>query len=260
MIAARPDDWRSYALRADVLADLGRPADREADIDRATARGADVEFLMRIADERARAGRWAEAASVYDRAIETGTVPYEVWMQAATAHMEIGDEPGFRRVCKTMRARHPAEIFERLVAAYLADLATLGPGGVGDDAKVWGWIEPLPAKVDPARKSRKQAFLHIIGAVHLRAGRSTEAIARLEESIATGGGAVLPETSAFLAMAHFHAGDRAKARALLSGPCRDEPDSLSAQSWWAWRGRRLLRREAARLILDPDFPANPLSH
>src|SRR5262249_23597303 len=34
VIAARPDDWRSYALRCEIMADLGRPADREADIDR----------------------------------------------------------------------------------------------------------------------------------------------------------------------------------------------------------------------------------
>jgi WD40 repeat protein/tetratricopeptide (TPR) repeat protein len=259
VIAARPDDWRSYALRADVLADLGRPADYEADVNRAIARGADVEFLMRIAGERARAGRWAEAAPVYDRAIETGTVPYEVWMQAATAHLEIGDEPAFRQVCETMLARHPTEIFEGLVAAFLADLATQGPGGVADDPKVRGWIEPLLARVNPARTERKRALLHVLGAVHLRAGRYREAIARFEEATAAGGGAVLPETAAFLAMAYFHVGDPAKARSLLSAPWRDQPDGPSAEAWWAWRGRRLLRREAARLILDPEFPANPFS-
>jgi hypothetical protein len=180
-------------------------------------------------------------------------------MQAATAHVEIGDEPGFRRVCETMRARHPAEIFERWVAASLADLVTLAPGGVGDDGKVLGWIEPLPATVDPARPAIKRGLLHTLGAVLYRSGRHREAIARLEEAIAVGGGSLSPIEAIFLAMAHFRTGGPAKARALLSGPWRDEPDGLSAEAWWAWRGHRLLRHEAERLILDPEFPANPFS-
>ncbi len=57
-------------------------------------------------------------------------------------------------------------------------------------------------------------------------------------------------------MAHFQAGDHAKARALLARPWRDEPDGPSAEDWWAVRGRRLIRREAERLILEPPFPAD----
>jgi WD40 repeat protein/tetratricopeptide (TPR) repeat protein len=259
VVAARPDDWLAYALRAEHLAALGRTADREADLERAIARGAEIPFLARIADERSRVGRWAEAARLFDQAIAMGTVPYEVWMQAATAHLEIGDEPGFRRVCETMRARLPAQIFEGRVAASLADLATLGPGGLGDGGKVLGWIAPLPASVAPAQKQAKRAFLQILGAVHYRAGRYPEAIARLEESIAVAEGAVAPEAAVFLAMAHFRMGDHAKARALLAIPWRDEPGGPSAEDWWSWRGRRLLRREAERLVLDPSFPAEPFA-
>ena len=141
VIAERPDDWLAYALRAEDLGALGRPADREADLERAIARGADIPFLARIANERSRAGRWAEAVPLYDRAIAMGTVPYEVWMQAATAHLEIDDEAGFRRVCQTMRDRHPA-VFESIVGLTLANVATLAPGGVGDDGQVLGWIAP----------------------------------------------------------------------------------------------------------------------
>ncbi len=47
------------------------------------------------------------------------------------------------------------------------------------------------------------------------------------------------------------------------GPRRACGSSLASQSSdrarWAWRGRRLLRFEAARLILDPEFPANPFA-
>ncbi len=215
--------------------------------------------MIRTADERSRAGRWADAARLFDRAIAMGTVPYEVWMQATTAHLEIGDEPGFRRVCQTMRARQPAEIFERGVAASLADVVTLAPGGVGDDGKVLGWIAPLPAGVSPAQKQWKRAILQTLGAVHYRAGRYGEAIARLDEASVTGDGLVAPVEAIFLAMTHFRLGHHAKARALLSGPWRDEPDGPSAEDWWAWRGRRLLLRESERLILDPGFPASPFA-
>src|SRR5262249_2253415 len=145
------DDWLSYALRAEVFAALGRAADREADLDRAIARGAEVLFLIRIAAERSWAGRWGEAAAVYDRAIATGAVPYEGWAQAAIAHLEIDDEDGFRRVCRALRDRHPAAIPERDVASTLVGVLIQGPGGVGDGGKPLGWIEPLPAAIEPAR-------------------------------------------------------------------------------------------------------------
>ena len=58
----------------------------------------DIPFLIRLAAERSRAGQWAEAVTLYDRAIAMGTVPYEVWTEAAIAHLEVGDEAGYRRV------------------------------------------------------------------------------------------------------------------------------------------------------------------
>ncbi len=184
VIAERPDDWLAYALRAEDLVALGRPADREADLEGAMERGADISFLARIASERSRAGRWSEAVPVYDRAIAMGTVPYEVWMQAATAHLEIGDEAGFRRVCQTMRDRHPAAIFERNVGLTLASVATIAPGGVGDDGKVPGWIAPWLPLPDSMRAPMKRWILQALAAVLYRTGQYTEAISRTEESIA----------------------------------------------------------------------------
>jgi WD40 repeat protein/tetratricopeptide (TPR) repeat protein len=255
LIAERPDDWLAYSLRAEDLGALGRGSDREADLERAIARGADIPFLARIANERSRAGRWAEAVPLFDRAIAMGTVPYEVWMQAATAHLEIDDEAGFRRVCQAMRDRHRV-IFELNVNLTLAGVATMAPGGVGDDGEVPGWIAPslpLPASM---RAPMKRWILQVVAAVLYRTGRYREAIARSEESIAVGGGEASPDDVLILAMAHFKAGDQAEARALLARPWRDEPDGPSAEDWWAAWGRRLQRREAVRLILDPSFPAD----
>jgi hypothetical protein len=101
--------------------------------------------------------------------------------------------------------------------------------------------------------------LRIVGAVLYRSGRYREAIVRINEAIAGGGGDVQPEDALFLALAHFRAGEPAQARALLAGPWSDAPDGPSAEDWWAARGRRLLRREAMRLILDPSFPVDPFA-
>jgi WD40 repeat protein/tetratricopeptide (TPR) repeat protein len=259
VIAERPDDWLTYALRADVLGVLGRTADREADIERAIARGAEIQYLIRIANERSRAGRWADAVPVYDRAIELGRIPSEVWMQAATAHLEIDDEPGFARVCAALRARAPVETLEPGIAAWLADLAILGPSGVGDDGKVLGRIEPLATAMDRAHQHDKRGLLQLLGAVLYRMGRYPEAIARLEEAMASGDGQVEPVEAIFLAMAHFRMHEPAKARALLAHPSRDEPGGPAAEDWWSWRGHRLLAREAARLVLDSAFPAEPFA-
>ena len=155
--------------------------------------------------------------------------------------------------------RHPAEIFEENVASILAGVATLGPSGIGDDGKVLGWIEPLPAAVDPSQKTAKRAFLRVLGAVLYRAGRYREAIVRINEAIALGRGEVQPEEALFLALAYFRAGEPSKASELLARPWSDEPDGPSAEDWWAARGRRLLRREAVRLILDPSFPVDPFA-
>jgi WD40 repeat protein/tetratricopeptide (TPR) repeat protein len=257
VVAARPDDWLTYALRAEHLIELGRMADAEADVERAIERGPEIPFLLRIAEERSRAGRWDGAVRLFDRAIAMGTVPYEVWMQAATAHLEIDDEAGFRRICATMRARHPASIDEPWVASALADVTTMGPGGVGDDGKVLGWAQPLPASAGVANKAIRRMFLVSLGAVLHRLGRDRDAIARLEEAVALGEGDVAPAEAAFLALGYFRVGNRARARSLLNAPWSDAPTGPSAEDWWSWRQLRLLRREAVRLILDPDFPADP---
>ncbi len=68
-VAARPEDWRLHALCAEAFGALGRTSDRDAEQARAIDLGADIPVLMRIAEERAQAGRHGEAALLFDRAI-----------------------------------------------------------------------------------------------------------------------------------------------------------------------------------------------
>jgi hypothetical protein len=225
VVADRPGDWPADSPRAEVLAKPGRPDDREADLERV----ADVPFLIRPAADRSRAGRWAEAVPLDDRAIALGTVPYEAGTEAAIAHLEVGDEAGYRRVCEILRGCHPADIPGPYVRANLANVLTLWPGGVGDDGKGLGWIEPLPAAVPPTRKEMKRAFLQVLGAVLLRSGRPPEAIEQTREAIASGDGRPSFDESVILAMATFPAGDRVQARALLGRLGDEGPDGPSSE-------------------------------
>jgi tetratricopeptide (TPR) repeat protein len=260
VVAARPGDWSAYSLRAEVLAKLGRTADREADLARAIERGAEIPFMIRLAAERSRAGQWAQAVALYDRAIAMGTVPYEVWTEAAIAHLEVGDEAGYRRVCEVMRGRHPTDVPEILVRASLASVLTLAPGGLGEDGKGVAWTKSLPtADVPTGKESWRRSFSQMLGAVLFRAGRSAEAIEWTREGIAMGGGPAAFDEVVFLAMASSRVGDHARARALLNGLGDGGPDGPSSDHWWAAQARRLLRREAVRLILDRDFPADPFA-
>ena len=260
VVAARPGDWPVYSLRAEVFAALGRTADREADLARAIERGADIPFLIRLAAELSRAGRWAEAVPLYDRAIAMGTVPYEVWTEAAISHLEIGDEAGYRRVCEVMRGRYPADVPEILVRASLASVLTLMPGVVGDDGKGLAWTESLPAAEVPAGKEHwRRSFFQVLGAILFRTGQSAEAIERTREGIAMGGGEPSFDEAVFLAMGYSTVGDHASARVLLSRLGDGGPEGPSSDAWWTARARRLLRREAVRLVRDRGFPADPFA-
>ncbi len=259
VIAARPDDCLTYVQHDELLPGAGLTSERRGSIERAKEWGMDRWFLIRTADEQRRAGRWAEAVPLLDRAIALGPVPYCVWVWATIAHLEIGDEDGFRRVCRILRDRHPAVLDDRHAGELLANILSLGPGGVGDDGKALGWIEPLAATIDPADGPYKGEWLRSLGTVLYRLRRYREAIDRIQEGINLGRGDVPPEEPVFLAMAHFRLGETDKARAMLARSWDDEPDRRSVEPSWVSRPVRLLRREATRLILDPDFPANPFA-
>ncbi len=260
VITVRPDDWLTYAQRAEMLSFVGRDSEFWGDAELALARGGDIAFLIRIAFERSRAGRWALAVPLWDRAIALGPAPYRVWLWAAIAHLEIDDADGFQRVCQILRDRHPAVIDDRRVCVNLASILSLGPGGVGEDGKALGWIERLPAATDPADRPFKGQCLRAFGAVLYRLGRYREAIERIQDGIAlSGSGGVPPLEAVFLAMAHFRIGDADKARSLLASPWDDESERRSVESWWVDGPLRLLRRDAARSILDPPFPKDPFA-
>ena len=252
--ASRPADGLNHALRAELFANLGRPTEREREIARAIDLGADTTFLMRLADERSRAGDWKAAADLYDRAIARGPVPYEVWIQAGTAHLESDDPAGYRRVCEILRSRHDTTLTERWVQAELAIACSLGPGGIGDDGKPQAWSESMLAKY-PERKSSRHIANRVRALIHYRSGQFRETIERINEGIKTDDGAIDDEDVNWLALAYLGLGDYTKAREILAS---HRLDSNQLRFWYSI-GLRLIRRQAEQILFDHDFPVDPFT-
>jgi WD40 repeat protein len=64
LAAAGESDWQLYAARAETHGKLGDAAQQEADLARAVERGAEVVFVVRLADAEAARGRWKRAAAL----------------------------------------------------------------------------------------------------------------------------------------------------------------------------------------------------
>jgi hypothetical protein len=158
-----------------------------------------------------------------------------------------------------MRSRHPAAIAEVYVRVILANVCTLGPGGVGDDGKARAWIESALRNVPGSRKDFEHAFRSTLGAILYRSGRYREAIDRIDEGMAFENGAPGYTDGFFLAMAQARSGDHARARAIMAQFGPEEPSGPPA-AYWDVHEVMLLRQETFRLILDPPFPSNPFAH
>lgn len=108
--------------------------------------------------------------------------------------------------------------------------------------------------------SSKANCLNTLGAALYRAGRFDDAIRRLEEGIRLRGGASVAQDWAFLAMAHQCLGHRDEARRWLDR-FRNRPPDTDPDHFWIELEIRLLRSEAeARILYDPDSPADPFAN
>jgi WD40 repeat protein/serine/threonine protein kinase/tetratricopeptide (TPR) repeat protein len=258
-IAARPGDWRLLAARAEVYAAVGPTANREADLESAVNAGAGIPFLVRLAEERGRAGRVASAVALYERAIAKGVVTYEVWSQAATLLLEADDGAAYRRLCATLRNRTPAQVPEPWVAIALADTCTLGPGGVGTDGKVRGWLEAVLTILAPRPQSVLPPTLAALGRVVYRSDQVDQSIDLINRSVAVSGREFAAEDAAFLAMAYHQRHDDAKSHAMLVR-LGTQTSGTQAEEDWADRTLQLLRNEAQALIFQKPLPSDVFAH
>jgi WD40 repeat protein/tetratricopeptide (TPR) repeat protein/tRNA A-37 threonylcarbamoyl transferase component Bud32 len=240
-LAADPTDWKLYEQRAGVQGKLGRAAERDADLERATQRGADAAFLLRRAEEHARQGRWEKAADAFAAASARGPIPAATWQAYLLVRLRLGDLDNYRRLCAKLVQAVPPEAH---LANAVAWMCALGPDAVPDFQPLLRRVETAAAQVPAAAK---HDVLNTVGALLYRAGRYQDAIDRLQEGIAANKGQGVFEDFAFLAMAMQRLGRTEEAKRWLEQVRAQKRTEEDKQFWHNLRVD-LLRQEVETVV------------
>jgi tetratricopeptide (TPR) repeat protein len=243
--------------RGDALAARGRWDQAEAAYaEAARARPRNPSVRDALARLHARLGRPGRAAA--ELAEASRCIPDDAGLPRLRALLllESGDRPGWRDACAALLGRFGRTIDPR-AAGEVARAWALAPGPAGDPAAPLRLAEVAAGPDgDPGAKADAVTTL---GAALYRAGRSDQAIGRLEEAIRARGGADSPRDWAYLALAHHRLGHRAEARRWLDRLREHRPSEDQAR-FWDELEVRLLRSEAEAVVLDdPVFPDDPFA-
>ena len=190
-------------------------------------------------------GQWDEAASAFAEAVEREPGDIQLRYHHILSSLKAGDEAGVRRAVSNLLA-HFAEPNDLGTFNNAAWCTILPPDAAKPEAL--GRLAELA--VATFSENRKHIALDTLGASLYRAGRYEEAIARLEESIAAGGGEVFPQVGAFLAMAHFRLGRRDEALRWMAKLRSYVPPATYDFSWNLVE-IELLRDEAEAILAAP---------
>ncbi len=247
-IAARPNDWLPYADRAEVHGQLGKSAERDADLERAVARGAEQSVVLRLAESRVRQRQWQKAAGFYQRAASRGPLPLSAWHQLALVYLKNDDPAAYRQICEIM-VRAAGKTASPEAANAIAWMCALGPKAVEDFAPVVALAEGAVKAGGDARSRHER--LNTLGAVLCRAGRYPEARQRLDESIRVAGKDAAAADWLFLALVHLGLDDPAEAEKCLAKV--PQPTPKEGDVSWAELEIEVLRREVeTRLKQRPE--------
>jgi eukaryotic-like serine/threonine-protein kinase len=248
LIAAEPGEWRHYAARSGVFARLERTALAEADRDEAARLGADSRFLVRLAQDRARQGRWGEAADLFERA---GRDYPDALQYAAMAYLKSGDRAAYHRQCaRLLDALGPSLSHSK--ANNVAAVCAMGPAGVDDYARPLVRIDhALAALVEMPdgadRNSLRHDYLNTQGSLFVRAGRYQAGIDRLNDAMRAAGGDGTVHDWIFLAIASHHLNRPDEATAWLARARRWKP-ATATSGFWAHVEVEVILAEAEALL------------
>jgi WD40 repeat protein len=244
--AAVPDDWQTYADRAEVLGKLGKAAERGADFARAIRHGAPQPLVIHVADEHGRRGQWQQAAEYYVHAAKQGPLPLDAWHHRALAHLYNNDQTGYREMCELL-VRSAGRTPPPPAAHAIARICVLGPKAVEDYHPVAVLVEGALAQAGSDTRTRRELLI-TLGTVLCRAGRHREALAHYKKGLEgeKGNGAV--RELLFVALAHHGLAEPAAARAWL-GKVQPRPAPLVGARSWEELETELLRREVEALVL-----------
>jgi tetratricopeptide (TPR) repeat protein len=198
---------------------------------------------------------WSKAAAYYATKAKQYPEVVRLHYFHVLSLLTLGDEAGLRQACSDPLDRFGSSTSHH-IANNVAWYCLLAPGAVANRAAP---VRLARLAVNDAPEAEKPTFLNTLGAALYRAGRSQEALRRLEEGIRKRGGESLPQDWVFLAMAHHQLGHDTEARRWLDRLRAHRPNENSSD-FWNELEIRLLRSEAEAVILyDPVFPADPFA-
>jgi tetratricopeptide (TPR) repeat protein len=229
-----------------------------------------LRVMDRLADQLAALGRETQARALLEESRRAQPDRYTAewpafgpWFPLAVLTLRRGDVDGYRALCVEMLQRFEGTK-EPIVAEQVARMCTLIPGAVDDPRQA---LELGRKAV--ASDTNQPFFLLARGSAEFRAGQFQAAVETLSESVRKND---LPSGRAqaelLLAMAQARLGHVEEARRTLAeadqslAQIPSKPDVFTLQLAWPWRERALcqvLLHEAAAVVLDPAFPANPFT-
>jgi eukaryotic-like serine/threonine-protein kinase len=211
-------------------------------------------------------GEWERAAADFARGIASAPPDSEEWFEHACLRLIVGDSEGYRAFVQEMRRRE-GQTSNPFVAYVLAQSCVVSAAPVVEPDQVIRWAEQA------VKADRLPWYLGALGAAYYRAGQFDHAVRLLEESNRSywAGGQHETDTDLFngpmLALAHLRLGHTQAAlesmrkfqQALrhIEDTRTDGAVSLNNTEWLLIQ---LRRREAAALIDDSVFPADPFAH
>jgi WD40 repeat protein len=164
---------------ADLLARQGKLREAEAEYRRSIALRPDhYQAHHRLAALFVQTGRRQDAVAEHGKALELQPDDPWLWYENAHLHLRIGDDAGYRQLCRRMRQRFgPRENADGVVA--LAHTIVLAPGAV-DDPKVLPQLARFRLAITSSSSSDYVWSVHVLGLAFYRAGEDDRAIKCLE--------------------------------------------------------------------------------
>jgi tetratricopeptide (TPR) repeat protein len=245
--AARADVWKERGMR-DHAESAYADAIRDRPLDRSLRSG-----LARLRVER---GHLDQAAEALVEGMELMPDEPELARPLALVLLRAGNRAGWRRTTVALSKRLGGGKSARL-ATSVAWVCSLGADGVCDPDDA---VRLAERGIKGAEPTFKADALRTLAAALYRAGRSEEALRRLDETIHDPWGAAVPQHWALAAMAYHRLRQHAEARRWLERLRYREPSPDPAR-FWDEMEIDLLRAEAEGMIVyDPAFPADPFAH
>jgi tetratricopeptide (TPR) repeat protein len=213
-----------------------------------------TETRVRRADVFCEKGQWARARADFDQLLELEAEAPLNWFVNACLRLQVGDEEGYRELCRRMHDRF-SNRNDSPEVLILAHLWALGPQPPEEHARV---LQLAQRRMQ--MEGRRGLAPHILGLAYYRTGRQDKAIALLEQAVRDD-----PDSDhnvfnfLVLAMAHHrlahtreaqHWLDRARRQIVReeSAGAKDGSAKPPGRAWFDWLCVKLLDREANALI------------